>query len=207
MTKYRIDYLKNHKDWKVCQGYDMYHFNSDTCFLGEFIEIENNDRVLDVGTNNGALLVYAAKKAKCKLYGIDINKKALKYAKKTMKINHIKACFYHKDFSSYKNRKKFDIIIANPPYFDSKDEKEKNINENIKMARHEHFLTLKSLFYSFDNNLKQEGRIFMVHRPSRLNDIKREIQKYDFAIETQKDIFNEKGKNITVLLKIVRKKK
>lgn len=185
----------------------MYHFNSDTCFLGEFIEIRNNDRVLDVGTNNGALLVYAGKKAKCKLYGLDINKKALKYAKKTMKINHLKACFIHKDFSFYKNRKKFDTIIVNPPYFNSKDEKEKNANENIKMARHEHFLTLESLFNSFNNNLKEDGQIFMVHRPSRLNDIKKEIQKYDFTIETQKDIFNEKGKNITVLLKIVRRKK
>ena len=43
MEKIRVDYLNNHVDYKVCQHEDMYHFNSDTCLLGEFIKINEND--------------------------------------------------------------------------------------------------------------------------------------------------------------------
>ena len=62
MDNIRYDYLHYHPDYKVAQHKDMYHFNSDTCLLGEFININKNDNVLDVGTNNGALLVYIIKK-------------------------------------------------------------------------------------------------------------------------------------------------
>ena len=46
MEKIKIDYLHNHPNFKVCQHKDMYHFNTDTCLLGEFININWGD--LDV---------------------------------------------------------------------------------------------------------------------------------------------------------------
>ena len=62
MGKIKIDYLHNHPNFKVCQHKDMYHFNSDTCLLGDFIKINENENVLDIGTNNGALLLYIISK-------------------------------------------------------------------------------------------------------------------------------------------------
>ena len=87
MSKIRVDYLNFHPDYKVCQHEDMYHFNSDTCLLGEFININKNDNVLDVGTNNGVLLVYIIKKGGVAT-GIEINKDALEMAKLTLKENN-----------------------------------------------------------------------------------------------------------------------
>ena len=76
MSKLRVDYLQNHPDYKVVQHEDMYHFNTDTCLLGEFIKINKGDKVLDVGTNNGALLVFIINKGGIAC-GIEINKQAL----------------------------------------------------------------------------------------------------------------------------------
>ena len=75
MEEIRVDYLQKHIDYKVVQHKDMYHFNTDTCLLGEFIKIKKDDKVLDVGTNNGALLVFIINKGGIAT-GIDINEKA-----------------------------------------------------------------------------------------------------------------------------------
>ena len=60
----------------------MFCINTDTQVLGEFLEVYKKDRVLDIGTNTGALLIYASLFNPTKLVGIDINDKALALAKK-----------------------------------------------------------------------------------------------------------------------------
>mgnify|MGYP000019521426 FL=1 len=52
----------------------MFRMNSDTALLANFMKIKRNDRVLDIGTNNGALLAVANSFAPSCLIGIDIQK-------------------------------------------------------------------------------------------------------------------------------------
>ena len=63
----KLDYLCN-SDIKIYQDDDMFKMNSDTRHLGEFLDFKKNDyTILDVGCNNGALLLYAYKKKKAPL--------------------------------------------------------------------------------------------------------------------------------------------
>ena len=84
------DYLENHKELEIYQDSDMFLINSDTTVLGEFLEVYRNDTILDVGTNTGALLIYASRFKPKKMIGIDINEKALELAKKNMELNNLK---------------------------------------------------------------------------------------------------------------------
>ena len=77
----RLDYLPNHEEIKIYQDDEMFCINTDTMVLGEFLDIKKKDIVLDIGTNTGALLLYASKFKPKKLIGIDINEKALELAK------------------------------------------------------------------------------------------------------------------------------
>ena len=72
-----LDFLPNHENIKLYQDSEMFRINSDTYALGEFIEVYKEDVVLDVGTNNGALLLYANMFHPKKLMGIDINKEII----------------------------------------------------------------------------------------------------------------------------------
>ena len=96
----RLDYLPNHEEIKIYQDDEMFCINTDTMVLGEFLDIKKKDIVLDIGTNTGALLLYASKFKPKKLIGIDINEKALELAKENTKYHcflnfclHIVSCF------------------------------------------------------------------------------------------------------------------
>lgn len=197
--KIRIDYLQNHVDYKVCQHEDMYHFNTDTCLLGEFIQINKNDSVLDVGTNNGALLIYIINKGGI-ASGIEINKDALEVCKMTLELNNFKAKLFHGDFKDFVFDEKFDVIVSNPPYFNYKEEKQKNNNEHIKIARHEEMLDLHSLCKSVANNLKENGKFYMVHRPNRLNDIENNLNQFNLYVEEYQYVYDVRKKEAKSLL-------
>ena len=53
------DFLPN-SDIKLKQRSDMFRINTDTTFLSRFMQVRKHDRILDVGTNNGALILSAA---------------------------------------------------------------------------------------------------------------------------------------------------
>ncbi len=54
-----------------------YKISSDTAHLASFMDIRISDRVIDVGTNNGALALVAAKKTKKEVIGLDIEQEAI----------------------------------------------------------------------------------------------------------------------------------
>lgn len=199
MSKLRVDYLQNHPDYKVVQHEDMYHFNTDTCLLGEFIKINKGDKVLDVGTNNGALLVFIINKGGIAC-GIEINKQALEIAKLTLKENNFEATLINQDFKTYLANEKYDVIVSNPPYFSSKEEKQKNQNEHLKIARHEEMLDLKSLCVSIANNLKEDGRVYLVHRPNRLDDIEKNLNEVNLYINEYQLVYDHRKKEAKSLL-------
>jgi len=194
----RIDYLPRHKKYKVVQHDNMYHFNTDTVLLGNFIKINKGDKVLDVGTNNGVLLVYIYLKGGNPT-GLEINKEAIAVAKETLKINKMTASLICDSFVNYKAKEKYDVIISNPPYFTSTDIKEKNDNQNISLARHEDDLNLSSLISGIKRNLKEDGRAMIVYRYDKKELLEKEIKENGFFINRRKIVSNIK-KRITILI-------
>lgn len=79
-----------------------------------------NPRICDLCTGSGAIIIAIAKNTQGKFYGIDISKAALLTAEQNAKNNSVKVDFIESDLFG-KNKKKFDIIVSNPPYIPSKD--------------------------------------------------------------------------------------
>ena len=191
MDNIRYDYLHYHPDYKVAQHKDMYHFNTDTCLLGEFIKINEGEEVLDVGTNNGALLVYICKKGGIAT-GIEINPEALEVCKLTLKANDLKATLINEDFTLWNEEIKFDVIVSNPPYFDSKTIKQRNVNKNIEMARHEGTLNAASLCENIAKHLKENGRAYLVYRPNRLSDLEKHFNNFNLYIKEYQLVYDKR---------------
>lgn len=99
-----------------CGG--VYSPREDSLLLSGAVEEYAFGRVLDLGTGTGIQGIIAAKKG-CTVAFADIDGNALKCASENAKSNGVYGEFIETDmFSNIKG--KFDTIIFNPPYLDSK---------------------------------------------------------------------------------------
>lgn len=155
-----MDYLYG-TNCRINQDPLGYHFSSDTELLGRFLVLTDDDRVLDVGTNNGALLCYAAQYDPELLTGIDLFPEVAALARENLSYNGICAEISVSPLQTYRHDP-FTAIICNPPYFESLPEELKNRNPYLYAARHRDYLSIYELFLHSGRLLESNGRLMLV---------------------------------------------
>lgn len=198
------DYLPKHKDIVMYQDDTMFRINTDTMVLGEFLDIKKTDTVLDMGTNNGALLIYASMHKPKKIIGLDINEEALILARKNLEINNINNYeLINDDITTYSGEE-VDVIICNPPYFKTNKEMLCE-NEYKQIAKHEVKLNLESLVSSIRRNLKNYGTLYFLFISSRLQEVMNEFKKNKLRIKKMQFVYDaNKDYSNVVLIKAVK---
>lgn len=160
------DYLK-FINYPIVQDSEMFKVNTDTAALGMFLEPLKNKTVLDIGTNNGALLLYAHYHKAGHLIGVDIHAEALKLAKENISK-------YTNDFELIKSRvqdlniEPVDVIICNPPFYEMGNVRS---NEYYKTAMFEETMPLDDMFSAFRKNLKDNGEVYTLYPAERLPEL------------------------------------
>ena len=73
--------------------------------------------ILDIGAGSGCIAISLAKNLpNSKVSALDISRDALEVAKENARVNNVDIEFIHEDIFEYKSRKKYDVIVSNPPY-------------------------------------------------------------------------------------------
>ena len=73
-----------------------------------------------------------------------------------------------KDMKFLNQLGKFDVLTVNPPY-KLNNSGILNPNDKLAIARHEVLCTLEDVIIAARKLLKDNGRMYMVHRPERLD--------------------------------------
>ena len=94
----------------------------------------------------------------------------------------------------------YDIITCNPPFFNSSNPKQHNINTHKKIARHEISLTLEDIFRVSKKLLKNKGVLAIVHRPDRLIEILEGMRKHNLQPKKIQFVYPKKDKAANMLL-------
>jgi tRNA1(Val) A37 N6-methylase TrmN6 len=194
-----LDYLPNHKDIQLYQDKEMICINTDTMILGEYLKLKNDATLLDVGTNNGALLLYAKRFSPKKYIGIDINNEALAIAKKNLELNNIfNYQLINIDAKDYIGEQ-VDVIVCNPPYFKMTQDSI-NSKKNMVLAKHEDSLILDDLIKMLSRNLKDHGKLFLLYQSSRLQELMNCLSLYKFRVKEMKFVYHINKDNSNVVL-------
>ena len=86
-------------------------------------------KILDIGTGSGAIAVTLAKMSEAHVTAIDISRQALQVASGNAKKHGVKVEFIESNLlENLKKRRKFDIIVSNPPYIPTKDIAKLDVN-------------------------------------------------------------------------------
>lgn len=163
-------------------------FNLDTVLLAKFLNLPARLKtLLDVGTGNGALLLYASEMTKANLFGVEIQEERFQMAKHNIQLNHLehRSKLILGDYlnTSFKN---LDCIICNPPFFKTAHEDQLSLETSDQIARHEQTLSLSKLIAKVSEQLKFGGYFYMVHRADRFAEIVFECKKHQLAIKRVK---------------------
>ena len=189
----------------LIQKREGFKFGIDAVLLSDFAYIKNKHRVMDLCTGTGIIpfLIYG-KYSPQSVYGLEIQEDMVDMAKRSVRLNSLekKVFFINEDLKNLeylKKLEKFDVVTVNPPYKLS-NSGIINPNDKLAIARHEIMCNLEDVISASRILLKDNGRLFMVHRPERLADIFILMRKYKIEPKRVKMIHPKMGKAANIVL-------
>ena len=195
---------------KIYQDNELFKFSLDSLLLAEFVNVNKNDKnLLDICSGNAPLPLIIGKKYNIDITGVEIQREIYLLAIKSIVENNLSNIEMlncnAKDLKNYFPGNNFDIITCNPPFF--KVNETSLINEERKkaIARHELTITLEEIFDIVKGLLKDKGSFYLVHRPSRLEEIINLATTHNLHVKKMIFIYsNWKKEAIMVLFKMVK---
>ena len=198
----------------IYQDVDSFKFSIDSILLSEYVKLRKSDKkILDLCTGNAPIPLILSTKTSKQITGFEIQKNVYELAKKSVVENGLEnqIMLINDDVNSLANYFKleeFDVITCNPPYFKCYPHSPTNEKETLSIARHELKLKLEDVFSLANRFLKQDGRLYMVHRPERLDEIIFLSNNYHVGVkEIQLVCTNKSDKPNLVLIKCVKNAK
>lgn len=167
----------------VIQKKDAFRFGIDAVLLANFANIKKGAEVIDLCSGTGIIpFILAGKTGADHITGIEIQEQMVEMANRSCLYNGLehKLKFINKDLKDVNflnHLSKVDVVTVNPPY-KLKNSGIINLNDKNAIARHEICCTLEDVIKATKIILKDNGRIYMIHRPERLADIMCIMRKY-----------------------------
>lgn len=200
----RIDDLE-YKGLKIIQNKNWFCFGIDSVLLSDFAkEIKDNSTVLDLGSGTGIISLLLSKKICAKqITGIEIQKEVCEMSKRSVLLNNLKNVeFINEDIKKINKiikKSNVDAIVTNPPYMKN-NSAIKNENEYKLISRHEVKCNIEDIIGVSSQLLKNNGELYMVHRPDRLVGVIETLRKYKIEPKKIRFIYSRKGENSNLVL-------
>ena len=192
----RLDEL-NINGYKIYQDPSQFCFGVDAVFLAAEAQIKKKDRVIDICSGSGIIPLLLLARGDVQNitmveyfdYFCDLAKKSAELNGCADRLNIVNADI--KEIEKHFKKSSFDVLTVNPPY-------EKNghgIDSPDPMknaARRETLCDIDDVCRAAAHLLETGGRMYMIHRPSRICDILCAMRKYKLEPRTLKLVQSKK---------------
>lgn len=178
----RLNDILGYNNLSIYQNSDYFSFSLDSIILANYATIRLRDKnIVDFCTGNGVVPLILSKRTKSKICGVEIQKKLVELAKKSVEYNNLEDRIEIilddvLEFSK-KHLNEFDLVLCNPPYFKVEDKSTFNDSYEKMIARHEICIKLSDICKCANKILKDNGNLCLVHRSDRLIEILGELKK------------------------------
>ena len=163
----------------------------DGALLGVWAHQREPSNILDIGSGSGLIsLILRQRFNDANIIAIEPNKNAFIQSEINFKNSPFEKeiNLINTDLQSFKNDKKFDLILSNPPFF-SGDTKSENQDRNE--ARQEKYLPLDKLLQSARDLLSLDGKFFLIYPTWEANRVNTEAKKINLFVKIQTTIYSK----------------
>ncbi|SUO91729.1 methyltransferase [Streptococcus uberis] len=200
----RIDQLFS-SDVQIIQNKEVFSYSIDSVLLSRFPNIPSRGLIVDLCSGNGAVGLFASTKTKAKIIEIELQERLAEMAQRSIRLNQLDdqvsmICDDLKNLLDHVPRSGVDLILCNPPYFKATESSKKNISQHYLLARHELTTNLDEICHISRHALKSNGRLAMVHRPSRFLEILDTMRKHGLVPKRVQFVYPKIGKEANMLL-------
>lgn len=173
---------------------------SETEELVELVQknIDENSKVLDIGTGSGAIAISLQKLTGAKVSAVDVSKKALSVAKRNARSLDVKVEFKSSNLFEKLDGRVFDVIVSNPPYVSENEFK--TLEKDVKdfepklalVAKNDGLEIYERIIKQAQNHLSCGGKVFFEVGHLQAEKVKSLLEKDFENITMKKDL---EGKN------------
>ena len=194
-------YRNNDKEIYIFQNNIMNNYTNDSLLLFNFIKVNKKmNNFLDLCTGNGPLPLLLSTITSKKILGIELQKNNVLLANKSINYNKLENQIEIIEgnvinINKIIGQNKYDLICANPPYYNYNENANVSPNDALCLARHEKELTFEQLIKEVKTLLSNKGKFVFIHITERFNEILNILIKYNLYISRIQFIYNKKNNN------------
>ena len=161
---------------RVIQSRQGYRFSLDAVLLANFASLRGGERVCDLGTGSGVISILLAWRDKTtRITAVEIQEGLCNQAIRSVRLNRMEDRIQVlrgdiRKLEGILSPAGFELAVANPPFWPA-GQGRLPIHGEAAVARHELELTLSQLLAGAAYILKPKGRLALVHRAARLDEI------------------------------------
>lgn len=176
----RLDDLQN--GYYLIQDSSRFCFGIDAVLLASFAQVKPRESVADLGTGNGIIpVLLAARTQSRRIEGLEIQEECADAAARSVAYNGLEDRIHittgdMKEAARIYGAASFHVVTCNPPYMIG-GHGLKNPDLPKAIARHEVKCSLADIAEQSAAILKENGRLYMIHRPFRLVEIFAELSR------------------------------
>lgn len=200
----RIDYLFR-ENRKIIQSKKFFSFSLDAVLLADFVNLpqKRQFKYLDFCSGNGIIPIILSAKTTNPLEGIELQSELVEMARRSIELNQLEnqITIYEGDLNEFPHEHAYyDFITCNPPYFLLENSKKIHRLTSHHLARHEVSLTMDQWLFKASKLLKDKGRLYIVHRPERLDDLMEGLLHHGFSVKRIKFAYPKVGSLANIVL-------
>ena len=189
----------------IFQDKRQFCFGVDAVLLADFCRVRPKEKVLDLCTGNGIIPILLSAKTKAsQIMGIELSARNCQLFQKSIEKNKLEErCRVYqgdiKEIRSLVSCGSFDAVTCNPPYMEA-DSGLLNVADEVTWARHEVMCTLSDVLDAACWSVKSGGRICMIHRPHRLEDLMTGMRERKLEPKRLRPVYPKPGEKATMIL-------
>lgn len=191
---------------RIIQPQKGYRFSIDSVLLAFYVDLQGIGQVVDLGTGSGVIpLLLSYRDQNINIIGVELLDSVVERANRNITFNGLESRIKIvqadiKNIHHLLPAGGVDLVVSNPPFW-KKGEGRVSENQEKAIARHELNIDLSQLIGAADYLLGPLGRLGIIHRADRLQEIIQDLKQNQFNLIRMRMVhaYEDKPANLVLI--------